>query len=180
MAAIQADLDNTQEIEGIRNEASFKASIKNATSLNKCSGHTGVPSRDGRLFLSTIKMFLSQIYLYEITYSDTVEGNDPGGIHYIVNQNVNFRAQHTKRDKRAGQLLIGLFPPTSGMAIRLRSVAFDNSGYKIWQYLNGPNVLYIPPSPPEIRNGIDEWNNITFDKLPTRDKTPWRFPNYAS
>ena len=74
MAAIQADLDNTQELEGIRNEASFRASIKNATSLNKCSGHTGVPSRDGRLFLSTIKMFLSQIYLYEITYSDTVEG----------------------------------------------------------------------------------------------------------
>ena len=58
MAAIQADLDNTQELEGIRNEASFRASIKNATSLNKCSGHTGVPSRDGRLFLSTIKMFL--------------------------------------------------------------------------------------------------------------------------
>ena len=54
MAAIQADLDNIQESEGIRNEASFRASIKNATSLNKCSGHTGVPSRDGRLFLGTI------------------------------------------------------------------------------------------------------------------------------
>ena len=172
MAAIQADLDNTQEIEGIRNEASFKASIKNATSLNKCSGHTGVPSRDGRLFLSTIKMFLSQIYLYEIPYSDTVDGNDPGGIHNPANgaPNANVRAQHVKRDKRAGQLLIGLFPPTSGMASRLRTNAFDNSGYRIWQYLNGPNVLYIPPSPAEIRNGTDEWNNITFDKLHTKDK----------
>ena len=174
-SAMQADFDNTMENEGIRNEATFKAAIKGATSLSKFNGqHPGVPCRDGRLFLRTVEMFLSQLYLYEITYSDTVTGNDPGGVHNPApnnNSGVNTKQQHTKRDKRAGMLLIGLFPVTSGMSIRLRRAEFDNSGYKIWTFLNGPRVLYIPPSPAEIRDATTQWNNITYDKLPSKDKT---------
>ena len=144
--------------------------FNDAANAKELAGHNGIASREGRKYLSAVKNCMASIILFEWSCESTLLGIDPGGDNYIGTVTTLAQTQHEKRNARCAGFLISLFTVGSGMQTKLKSAAFSGSGRKIWIFLNGKNVLYIEPTPVEVRAAEKLFKEICYDKLPNRSK----------
>jgi len=109
---------------------------------------TDAPSPQGNKLLETVKQHLSQVVRHQWPISSTVISQDaPGAANHPGGAgNAATQSEHNNREKAGYAMIMSFVEFGSQLHIKLSSPPYQHTGSVVWTYLNGPNIIYLPPS----------------------------------
>jgi hypothetical protein len=135
-----------------------------------------VADEDGKLKLREGETFLNGISRGGATLCANVNGTDPGA---GGGGNPTIQAQHVDRNEGSRIALLSMIPPGSGL-YTICSGADFTTGKHIWDYLNGPNVVYIQPPDDVADDHKQKVRSYTYLDMPVEKQNENLCLNFAA
>ena len=115
---------------------------------------------------------MGQLHLLEA--DNHLNGTSRGGASLSANVkaadprvgNATIVAQYTDRRESSRIVLLSMVPPGSGLYMTISDTPVFPDGESIWNYLNGPDVVYIRPPDDVAQEHIRKVRNWTYLDLP--------------